>query len=481
MKTLRMVLFLLFLGTTFEGVAKEVTVSCHGAEAYAGMELYFLTWQDMITYKTDTLLKVTVKDDGSFEGAFDIDSPCKVLVYPGVYEIWFYAEPGKKYRIVLPPRKDKTMKDILNPYFRPEKIPMGLLDTDENDLNRLIAKFKTIYAPYFYRHARLVYVDKKDTTLATFIRSVRDTFAGVTNPFFLDYMNARLAMVSVMNLREREPVLNEYRDFGKKVLLHNPAYMELFDQIFNRYFDYLLGHTCRQELTYAIDAGNYDSLMHVIKKDLALGYDDFVDLVALKGIYDAWYHKTFNRKKLLILLDNFIAAIPNPEIRRTGEDIKEKFIRLQAGSKAPGFFLTDLSGKAVSLADFKGKFVYLNFSSRLSYSSLREFPLLKRLKDKYGNILEIITVAIEDQPSMLEEFVNNKAYDWIFLVCGDACNLPVVYNVRAYPTYYLIGRDGKLIMSPAPPPTENFERRFRLLLQKKRIRTEAGLPAGIRQ
>ena len=481
MKTLRMALFLLLLGTTFKGFAKEVTITCRGADAYAGMELYFLTWQDMITYKTDTLLKVRVRDDGSFEGTFDIDSPRKVLVYPGVYEAWFYAEPGKAYRIVLPSRKDKTMKDILNPYFRPEKIQMGLLGTDKNDLNRMIAKFKEIYAPYFYRHARMVYVDKKDTALASFIRSVRDTFAGVTNPFFVEYMNARLAMISVMNLREREPVLDEYRDFGRKVLLHNPAYMELFNQIFNRYFDYLLGHPYRQKLIYAVDAGNYDSLVHVIKKDLALDYDDFVDMVALKGIYDAWYHKTFDRKKLLILLDNFIVEISNPEIRQTGEDIKEKFTRLQAGSMAPGFFLTDLSGKKVNLADFKGKFVYLNFSSRLSYSSLREFPLLKRLKNKYANILQIITVAIEDQPSMLKEFVSNKDYDWTFLVCGNACNLSVIYNVRAYPTYYLIGRDGKLIISPAPPPTEDFERRFRLLLQKKGIRTGAGLPAGIRQ
>jgi len=31
------------------------------------------------------------------------------------------------------------------------------------------------------------------------------------------------------------------------------------------------------------------------------------------------------------------------------------------------------------------------------------------------------------------------------------------YDIRAFPTYFLIGPDGNLINSPAPGPGENFE------------------------
>jgi hypothetical protein len=31
------------------------------------------------------------------------------------------------------------------------------------------------------------------------------------------------------------------------------------------------------------------------------------------------------------------------------------------------------------------------------------------------------------------------------------------YDIRAFPTYFLIGPDGKLILSPAPSPSEDFE------------------------
>jgi len=34
------------------------------------------------------------------------------------------------------------------------------------------------------------------------------------------------------------------------------------------------------------------------------------------------------------------------------------------------------------------------------------------------------------------------------------------YDIRAFPTYFLIGPDGKLILSPAPSPAEDFEQRL---------------------
>ena len=456
---------LLLLPVFFPGKAEagRVVIRCDSAGAYAGRTLHFLTWRDMITYREDTLLTVKVRDDGSFEGSFTTDVPLMVFVRPGVYEAWFYAEPGKTYTIVLPPRKDKSIKDFLNPYFHPVSLQMGIAGAGEDDLNRLIARFEKIYSPYFYNHARKVYVDKRDTTLKRFIRSVRDTFAGADDPFFRDYMNARLAMLTVMNMRTRAPVLDEYRDFGKRVLLDNPAYMELFNQVFNRYFNYLIHHKYHDRLVSAVRTAAYDSLVQVIKTDLAVDYDDFADLVTLKGIYDAWYNNTFPHDKLTALLGRTISSVKDPDIREVALDIRYKFTWLQPGTPAPGFTLPATDGRKISLSDMAGKYVYLNFSSRISYSSLREFPLLKKLQEKYGDELKIVTVALEDQPEALKAFVREKGYDWTFLVCGDTCNLPAKYDVRVYPTYYLIGPDGKMVLSPAPVPTEDFESRFRKL------------------
>jgi len=41
------------------------------------------------------------------------------------------------------------------------------------------------------------------------------------------------------------------------------------------------------------------------------------------------------------------------------------------------------------------------------------------------------------------------------------------YDVRAFPTYYLIDREGKLAISPAPAPGDDFEARLFSLLRSR--------------
>ncbi|MDP4226874.1 MAG: hypothetical protein Q8910_10895, partial [Bacteroidota bacterium] len=48
-------------------------------------------------------------------------------------------------------------------------------------------------------------------------------------------------------------------------------------------------------------------------------------------------------------------------------------------------------------------------------------------------------------------------YTWTFLYCGNQTSLLKEYNIRAFPTCYLINPDGKLSISPAPLPSENIE------------------------
>jgi len=471
MEFFKYLFFTILIFSSFPGAGVAGTVTIQGKEAveYAGMTITFMSRDDMITYTRDTLLVVHVRADGTFRGDFMINEPMKIFSELGVYEAWLFVEPGEKYIVQLPPRRDKTMKDILNPYFRPASIQLGLKNTDKEELNFQIQRFESLYNPYFFKHARDVYAEKRDNELDSFIRSVRDTFANVPNHFFQDYMKSRLTMLTVMNLPERAAVLDKYRDFGRKVHFLNPAYMDLFNQVFNRYFSYLLRHAEGIRLKSAVKKGNADSLRAVIKDDLELKYYEFVDLVALKGIYDAWYSNTFSHEQLLRLLKNLMAKFHGQKLQQIGRNIYLKFTRLQAGSMAPVFTLPDIKGKHIHLSDFRGKFVYLNFSSRLSYTSLRQFPLLSRLRQKYGKDMEILTIAPENKPDMLKEFIKEKKYTWPFLICREPCNLPVIYSVRAYPTYFLIGPDGNFILSPAPSPTENFEQVFTRILEKKGI------------
>jgi hypothetical protein len=68
--------------------------------------------------------------------------------------------------------------------------------------------------------------------------------------------------------------------------------------------------------------------------------------------------------------------------------------------------------------------------------------------------------ATDPLEEVLRQFLAKNKYDWKFLLYDRQPGVLKDYDIRAYPTYFLIGPDGKLILSPAPSPSENFESRL---------------------
>ena len=98
---------------------------------------------------------------------------------------------------------------------------------------------------------------------------------------------------------------------------------------------------------------------------------------------------------------------------------------------------------------------------------MQEFPLLDKLYQKYGKHLEIVSISADKEVEDLKSFMKNSGYSWTFLHYGNKPDIIKDFDVRAYPTYFLIGPDRKLIYSPAPSPKENFEMKFFQILRNK--------------
>ncbi len=478
---------LLLWGVFFlaEGAGRsEGTVTLFGEDAsqWAGRRFPVITYSDYITLTPDTLGWLEVKENGTFSVTFPVVTTLEVHLFPGKYDLYLFVRPGMRYHLALPPLREKSVQDMLNPYFRPDVHPWLPMNTSPDELNYLILRFEEMFTPMFYRHASMVAVRRKDTLLAGAVAALRDSFAAARDPFFLDWMEARVALVETMGLPRREEVLTRYRSFAGRVSLHNRAYMELFNQVFENYFHYLTRHRHVERLNAVVKEGEADSLRLLIADDLGIVRQDFIDLVALKGIYDAWYNKTYDEKELWALLQRYAATVASTALHRVADNVVKRLGLLRPGSPAPPFALPDLQGKTVRLADLHGKYLLLNFSSRLSYSSLRQFPLLQELLSRYGDHLQVVTIAIDNEPQKLRTFVRTKGYSWPFLVCDLACNVARIYRVKGYPVYYLLDPEGRVVWAPAPAPTENFEKEFRDLLEEKGLirKEEASLPAARR-
>jgi len=202
---------------------------------------------------------------------------------------------------------------------------------------------------------------------------------------------------------------------------------------------------------------SYTRLKATLAKDEVIGKDSLLELVILKGLHDGFFDDKFSRSALLSILDSLYRQTQIAEHLIIAENIRSKVTRLLPGFVPAPFELYSTSGKLTSLKDFEGKYVYLNFCSISSYTCLQEFTLLKRLYDKHSKYLEIVTISIDNDENELKRFVEQSGYPWTFLYYGNKPDVIKDFDVRVFPTYFLIGPDRKLLMSPAASPKENFE------------------------
>lgn len=115
-------------------------------------------------------------------------------------------------------------------------------------------------------------------------------------------------------------------------------------------------------------------------------------------------------------------------------------------AEGDNFKLKSNEGK-ISLSKFKGKVVYVDFWASWCAPCRKSFPWMNKMHSKYKKKgLKIIGISLDSDKSVTEAFLKKNpalftiAYDPDGKVADD-------YNVQVMPTSYLIGRDGKLIMT----------------------------------
>ena len=128
------------------------------------------------------------------------------------------------------------------------------------------------------------------------------------------------------------------------------------------------------------------------------------------------------------------------------------------GKAAPTFALKDLSGKKVSLADYKGKAVLVNFWATWCAPCKVETPWLVDLRNKYaGQGFEILGVDSEaddlkpddtagwaKNKAEVSKFVTDEKVPYPMLLNGDS--IAEQYgDPDALPTSFFVDRSGKVI------------------------------------
>lgn len=113
--------------------------------------------------------------------------------------------------------------------------------------------------------------------------------------------------------------------------------------------------------------------------------------------------------------------------------------------QAPDFTLKDLDGNQVSLRDFRGKVIFLNFWATWCPPCRLEMPTMERLHEEFGDQgLVILAINYRERPEEIKAFFQEHHLTFSALL-DEKVEVFELYKAWSLPTTYLINRNGEIV------------------------------------
>ncbi len=125
--------------------------------------------------------------------------------------------------------------------------------------------------------------------------------------------------------------------------------------------------------------------------------------------------------------------------------------KMPAGSVAPAFTLRDLNGQNVSLSNYRGRVVFLNFWATWCGPCREEMPSMERLHRALGSRgLAVLAVNLREDAAEVARFMRKYQLSFPALLDSDG-QVSSLYRVWALPMTYIIDGGGQIIGKKAGP------------------------------
>ena len=458
--TKAIIILLLFNLTLISGFSQKNLISgkLTGKASAAIKEIQLFFDGSTHRFKPDTV-------DFIFQAEIELKEPQFVELRSGSgTSEYIYMIPGENIDLVIEKPtltqtiitgfsygKIKQVNEVMDKFY--ETFEENRINTKGNNWQQALYNDRDL--------ARLAIENAKNHMLANeqFFNSFAAPFKADFEIFSHSFMN--YIAVDDFSLDEIEKKLEELSDSEmKNTVLTIPFYRQYISDITNAYAARKLERYTltieRMKDGYITQTISAEALIKYIPNQAVKNYllfDKINNELAMSGIKNRKYIDYLFENSPELVTKHFIEKYENLKANLGDENSSERV-------PAADFTFHDAEGKEYTLADFKGKILFIDFWASWCGPCKMQMPFFKELEKHYeGEDIVFAKVSLDtSKPAWLKSVEDDNIKGVVLHAEGAFRNsFPMKYGVNSIPRFMLIDADGKIISDNMPKPQEKKE------------------------
>ena len=439
-------------------MAQNVTITGRTNQTNALIRLF--TYEELITSSGKQIATTQSDGKGFFIIEGNVNQTLSARLFVGLESVDMILSPNATYDIeVIVPAKDDNIS-----YFDKEQPTIRIKKASDKGVSHQVYLSEEIINAYLIEHFNQIYRGRQMRYLDSIQSTISQEMPDIKSDFVKNFIQYKLASIRLaINTDGGKKVIKDYFD-GKPVLYTQPAYMDLFKELFANYFNKSQydNHALNDAfLTGPAAFKEYINTDPFMKRNPRLA--ELITIYDLQQLCNADSETRRYAKAHLEQIDKNTKFSEHHTIIR---NIFARQNRLAPGADATDFNLKDSNGKSIKLSDFKNGLVLLQFVDGFSPISERQFSDLQDLHNQWQDSVQIITISTKDKMDAYKKQFDEHHYDWPLLNLGNEILLLEAYNVKTFPEYILIRKNTKIGEAPAPSPEQHLRERVKKLYGK---------------
>lgn len=406
---------------------------------------------DFLTNTEKEIGRTKIDSFGRFSFTIQTQEIKKIILRFDDKYSWMYIEPFSNYYIDLPEtdvNRSNFMKD--------NEIEMVFYRMDTTDINYKILGFEawldeSISDIYQLKEIKPGEFIKK---ISEFKQEVASIYGNDTSEYFINYLKYTIG-TTVDNFQyigslSKDEKYNFYFSLSPFLAYHD-KYMEYFLLFFEKYY-YNSEKEIRQKIYNGVIRSDAKMYLNAINEDPYLKNNELRDLIALLIIKEEIGSKELPKSNLIAILKKLGETFTNQELVTIANNLLDKYNELNIGMKIPTYKLDE----KFQTINFYSKYIYFHFYDPSNQKCVSEVGAIRKLNEKYGSLVEIITIY----PTPVTVLTTTEKRNLDALTTRKFAleeNHPIWkdFRINSFPYYVLVDDQQTIKNFPALAPSPN--------------------------